>query len=266
MARPGGNNQRSSKVPLVLAGFVVLGLIVWFATSAMRDEGGSGTDVSPRNDTKVLQSKSDRANEDILDEERPTTSGKRTKESRISEDDGEGPQFPLVDQILADDGLSNEAAAERLLEIVNDKGLTVLEREEALAHGLNLDFPQFVGVVADPQLPQPLAQRFFDEMLNYNQHRELQVRASVSLVDHEDETMREEAAEQLAFYIGMEEHADDPELLKEEAQAFLEDLAQRPVPEPEPVDPDADIPETAPINPLESGDEEEADDASEDEP
>jgi hypothetical protein len=252
MAKPITKHPRKSALPFVLAGTGMLGLVIWFAVSSdPREEIAAGADSPPSNGSDVSEWKPDHGNGGGTDRAGKTNAGKRAVESGGSEEGEDGPQFPLVDQILSDDGLSNEESASRLLEIAANKSLSVLEREEALSHGLNLDFPQFIGLVADPALPQPLAQRFFDEMLNYNDYRDLQVRACVSLVDHEDEGMREEAAQQLAFYIGLEEWADKPEELKQEARAYLEDLAKRPKPEPEPVDPDADIPETKPINPLE---------------
>lgn len=260
MIQISGNRQRLPKLMVAIAGIVVIATTAWWMMPAQRTETGPGEDAHQQNGAEISRARPDRGNGTNKGTPGRTTAGNRSKESAISEEDEEGPQFPLVDEILAQEGSSNEEAARRLLEIVENKDLSVMEREEALAHGLHLDFSRFVGLVADPHLPQPLAQRFFDEMLNYNEHRDMQVRACISLVDHEDEALREEAAEKLAFYIGLEEWAENPEVLKQEAHAFLEDLAKRPPPEPEPVDPDADIPETAPINPLEG--EEESDEAT----
>lgn len=252
MAHPGGYNQRMPKLMLAIAGIVVIGLLLWFVTSSKRESGGTEAQSAVDHGSDTSRAKPDGSMGGDAGTPGRTTAGKRPTDTSISEEGENGPQFPLVDEILADDRVSIKEAAARLLQIVNNKDLSILEREEALAHGLNLDFPAFMELVADPELPQPLAQRFFDEMLNHNEHRDLQVKTCVSLMDHENETMRQDAAEQLAFYIGLEERSDKPDELKQEAQAFLEDLAKRPPKQPEPVDPDADIPQTAPMTPQES--------------
>ena len=167
----------------------------------------------------------------------------------------EGRQFPVIDQILADPSVSVSEAVSQFLQIVSRADVSLAEREEALAHGLNLDFSQFVALVEDPHLPQPLARRFFDEMRNFNQRRDLQIRACISLVDHEDPALRQEAAEQLGFYIGLEEWVQQPEVLKQEARSFLEEWSSRPVQEPVAMDTDGDIPSTEAI-PLHESDQE----------
>lgn len=245
-----------SRLPLALAGIAVAALVIYIFIFAKRDGRTDQVDSAGEKGAEVSRSTRPEGRLGTSDEASGrTNAGKRTTDSSISETGEDGPQFPLVDEILGNDKLSTGEAAARLLEIVNNADLSLLEREEALAHGLNLDLLQFERLVADPTLPQPLAQRFFDEMLNHNDDRALQVRTCVSLMDHEDPTMRQDAAEQLAFYIGLEERSDKPAELKQEAYAFLEELAKRP--KSEPADTDAAIPETAPINPLQSEEEDE---------
>jgi hypothetical protein len=259
MARTDGNHTSSRKSWLVLAGVLVTVIAVWLLVTGRSHISRLGEVSSIQNGLGKSQSRSDNPDGSATESPGITTSRKRPGDAAISEGGEDGLQFPLVDEILSDGEISNEVAAARLREIVGNKDLAALEREEALAHGLNLDFNQFIDLVADPQLPQPLARRFFDEMLNYNERRDLQVRSCISLIDHEDKALRGEAAEQLAFYIGLEEWADNPEVLKQEAYAFLDKLAKRVPSEPEPANPDADIPETAPINPLETDEEEPTD-------
>ena len=66
--------------------------------------------------------------------------------------DQDARQFPQVQQILADASLSEHEAAEALFGIVQRSELPEAEREEALAHGLNLDFKRFGVLATDPLL------------------------------------------------------------------------------------------------------------------
>lgn len=160
-------------------------------------------------------------------------------------------QFPLVDRVLADETLGVSESATELRLIVARLDASVLEREEALAHGLNLDFTRFTDLAADADLPQPLALRLFDYMLNQNQARNTQVRVCLDLMNHKSEEIRSEATEQLAFYVGFEELAEKPEVLRSEALAFLEDWTKNPPVDPEPEVITIGIPETGPIRFIE---------------
>jgi hypothetical protein len=246
-------NQRSafrfSKI-LILVG--VFGFAIWNIPGSSPDKQRAAVHPSDpqvsagRGSTQTAGDDTDAAGNP------KTSSGRRGTSTHSSSEEGEeSPQFPHVNVVLEDDTLSVEDTAKRLLGIATDSSLSVLEREEALAHGLLLDFPRFADFAMDPHLPQPLALRFFDEMLNENDHRDIQVRACIALVDHDDEAIRQEAAEQLAFYIGLEEHAENPELLKREAYTYLEELARLP-PQPESKEDEGegDIPETAPTATL----------------
>lgn len=230
---------------------VALCLVVW----KLNDKGGQQTSSGGGSSPKVRDASSGVVSDDQPGD--PFSPGRtRPRNARgTGNDTEEAPQFPMVDAILADSSLNEQEAAKRLLEIVNRPDTSLLEREEALAHGLNLEFSLFSGLVEDPKLPQPLALQVFDAMLNENQARDVQVKVCMALLNHEDEGLRNEAAEQLGFYIGFEELVDQPDVLKQEAAAFLEEWAKRPRPESEPVDPDADIPETQPIIPEDDQDE-----------
>ena len=251
-------NQRSSprysKI-LILVG--VLGLAIWNIPRTSPDkQGGSGGKADPQVSAGGVAPRG--ADDDAGAAENSKTSSGRRAPSELSapEEDEEAPQFPHVNAVLEDVALSEEQAAKRLLRIATDSSLPVLEREEALAHGLLLDFPSFADFALDPRLPQPLAQRFFDEVLNQNDRRDIQVRTCIALVDHEDEAIRQEAAEQLAFYIGLEEHAENPELLKQEAYSFLAELAKLPpVPESAQDAGDIDVPEISPSAPPQADEE-----------
>lgn len=138
------------------------------------------------------------------------------------------PQFPQVERLLLDQSLSEEQAAAGLFEIAMNRELSVEERDEALAHGLNLDFGVFGALATDPALPLPLAQRYFDELLNRNEAPQKQIEGYLGLMGHGEEEVRTQATEQLAFVLEDEDHAETPEELRKLAQQRLEVLKLEP--------------------------------------
>jgi hypothetical protein len=134
------------------------------------------------------------------------------------------PQFPQVERLLLDQSISEEQAAAGLFEIARNGELSLEERDEALAHGLNLDFGVFEALAMDPTLPLPLAQRYFDELLNRNEAPKKQIEGYLGFMGHGEEEIRTQAAEQLAFVLEDEDLAETPEELRKLAQQRLEVL------------------------------------------
>lgn len=158
----------------------------------------------------------------------------RSSLNRVATDgEPQASQFPQVERLLLDESLSETQAAVGLLEIVKSSALSTEERDEALAHGLNLDFGVFGILAADPTLPLPLAQRYFDELANRNEMPRQQIEGYLGLMSHHDQELRTLAAQQLAFVLEDEDLAEAPEDLRRLALEKLESLKLE-APQPEP--------------------------------
>lgn len=136
----------------------------------------------------------------------------------------EGKRFAQIENILGDSSLTTDQAAEQLLGIVQRTELSVDERLEAMAHGLNLSFKTFAPAAADPALPAPLAQRYIDELANRNETRQEQIEGCLALMGNVDEDIRNQAATQLAFYVEAEPLAGQPDELRKAAAEKIEKL------------------------------------------
>jgi hypothetical protein len=200
--------------------------------------GNSGS-RAPTEPGTAAEAKPQISGEDGGDEDLPPASGPaglappratRSSLNRAATADGEpaASQFPQVERLLLDNSLSETQAAEGLLEIVRDSGLSLEERDEALAHGLNLDGGIFAVLAADPSLPLPLAERYFDELANRNEAPRQQIEGYLGLMSHHDEELRTLAAQQLAFVLEDEDLAEAPEDLRRLALEKLEVLKQQP--------------------------------------
>lgn len=164
---------------------------------------------------------------------------RRTRSTLRKTDASENPvsgQFPLVERILSDTSRTDLEAAAELSGIARRTDIALDERFEALAHGMNLDFNSFAGFAAEPDLPVELAQPYLDELLNQNRTPILQIEGCIALLDHPDQEIREQAAEQLAFMVEKESLVESPDELKQAAAEKLEDLRKNP-----PVDSTADV-------------------------
>jgi hypothetical protein len=142
--------------------------------------------------------------------------------------DRDARQFPQVQQILADASLSEHEAAEALFGICQRSELPEAERDDALAHGLNLNFKRFGVLATDPLLLLPLAQRYFDELANRNDLPQEQIEGYLGLMSHSDEGMRVQATQQLAFLLESEALAETPEELRRVALERIEILKAAP--------------------------------------
>jgi hypothetical protein len=244
MTDPRKNKPSRASLPLIALVMMVVGWALWMlmADGAQSDRASTRQPSSSAR-VDVAGGASRVAHESHWAESASRTkSANRTKESLKLDGDAEAPRFPMIDAILGDVALTPESAAKRLLDMAADPSLSVREREEALAHGLNLDTASFLGLTAAPSLPIPMASRLLDAILNHNEFREVQVTSCLALMGHEDPTIREQATKQLAFYIGLEEWSHDPDTLRKEATEFLRDLAKSPQSSPQLDGSDFDLP------------------------
>jgi hypothetical protein len=126
-----------------------------------------------------------------------------------------------VEAILEQTDLSFEESATRLLDCVRREDLPMQVRLDALDHAFNLDRWQALTLCMEKPLAKPIAERLLSGIYNQGESPKDQVAAAMHLVLHEDEEIREQARELLAFLVSAEEHASDPEKLREAADAFL---------------------------------------------
>ena len=137
-------------------------------------------------------------------------------------------QFPQVERLLTDTSLSEHQAAEGLCGIVRSRELSEDERDEALAHGLNLDFTAFAALATDPSLPEPLAQRYLDALANRSHLPKQQIEGYLGLMNHGEESIRTQVLEQLAFLLENEALAETPDELRRAALERFEALKLAP--------------------------------------
>lgn len=140
------------------------------------------------------------------------------------EDDTDAPVYPRIEEILANDSLSESQAAVGLLGLVQNRELSVEERDEALAHGLNLDFKVFASLATDSSLPVNLAERMIDELANLNEVPQQQIEGYLGFMNYRDAEIRTQASEDLAFILEDEDLAESPEELRRMALERLEEL------------------------------------------
>ena len=147
--------------------------------------------------------------------------------------DADGPpRFPMVNQIVSDESISDSQAVTQLREIVNNHSLKVDERYEALAHGLNLDLNAFVDSTNDAEFPIELATRFLEELPNEPLGSLGQIQGYLNLMNHSNQEIRSRASEQLAFVMEDEALAEAPDELRKVAIEKLERIRNSP---PQPV-------------------------------
>lgn len=231
----------------VYLGLVVLALLIAVLVVNLGDRDntteGRAEDLEISNvaKTPALNAGSDREGENG---EGPSKTRSTTRKLGEPEDLVPG-EFPLVERIISDTAQSNVQAAEALVEIARRSDVSLEERFEALAHGLNLDFKSFSGLAADTNLPVELAQRYLDELLNQNQQPVLQIEGCIALLNHADEGIRSQAMEQLAFLVERESLAESPDDLKTAALAKLEELRKNP-PAPTTADSSEVLPDLVP--------------------
>ena len=126
-----------------------------------------------------------------------------------------------IESILSDAALSFEESATRLLECTRREDLPMEVRLDALDHAFNLDRWQAMTLCMEKPLAKPIAERLLSGIHNHGEAPKDQASACMHLMLHDDVGIREQAQELLAFLISAEEHASDPEKLREAADEFL---------------------------------------------
>jgi len=143
------------------------------------------------------------------------SSGEAMSEAPAAVDDS------AIESILSDTSLSFEESATRLLECTRREDLPMEVRLDALDHAFNLDRWQAMTLCMEKPLAKPIAERLLSGIHNHGESPKDQASACMHLMLHDDEEIREQAQELLAFLVSAEEHASDPEKLREAADAFL---------------------------------------------
>lgn len=227
---PKSNSQdRSSRLWIYSGSFILcLGFLIFVAN--LGDSGRDAGSVNEVSDTtgedrvRFQTPESDRGTDGSVG---PSKTRSATRKSGEVADLVPG-EFPLVERILVDTNQSELEAAQALAQIARRNDVSVEERFEALAHGLNLDFKSFAGLADDASLPVELAQRYLDELRNQNQHLILQIEGCVALLGHSNKDIQSQASEQLAFLVEAESMAESPDELKVVASAKLQELRKNP--------------------------------------
>jgi hypothetical protein len=122
------------------------------------------------------------------------------------------PGKPGVGEVLADPEEDHVRIAKRLRDIVTDAGYPLLEREEALAHTLNLaagnEAEVLAPMVSDPRVPDNFAENILAEALNSSlaYQADLYLRALQARSNPELQKM---IREHLAFLTGGEDRGSD---------------------------------------------------------
>ena len=126
-----------------------------------------------------------------------------------------------IESILSDTSLSFEESATRLLECTRREDLPMEVRLDALDHAFNLDRGQAMTLCMEKPLAKPIAEKLLSGIHNHGEAPKDQASACMHLVLHDDEEIREQAQELLAFLVSAEEHASNPEKLREAADEYL---------------------------------------------
>jgi hypothetical protein len=152
------------------------------------------------------------------DDGKSNRSGNRPNSSEESE-------MKRIDRLITNQTLSNKEVAEKLLVIAKDKRMSEHIRAEALGHGVILDLTVFVGMCADAQLPEAMAQNLLQHVINENRDPSLQIHAYKDFLNHSSSEIREQARQVLAFILEDDEGKADEAALLQMADAKLEQIA-----------------------------------------
>ena len=226
-ARKNPPKSAASNTRMMIAGALVL--LVVAALLVLRQPAGDGRDetADDAHDDAVAATTAVEAGVTGDSAAPVRTRSGRERLSKASAD-VDAAIYPHVSRVLSDESIGVDQAAVELLDIVQRADVSEDERLEALSHGLNLDFAAFAAVAADPVLPVPLAERYFAELCNQNDLPEAQIHGCLDLMSHQDEGIRAEAAEQLAFMVEKEELAESPDALRQAAAEHLAKLQNQP--------------------------------------
>lgn len=160
----------------------------------------------------------------------PRRANRSSLKRTMVKDESVSGQFPQVERLLSDVSLSEHQTAEGLYGIVRSSELSEAERDEALAHGLNLDFGAFAALANDSFLPEALAQRYLDALANHGHLPQSQLGGYLGLTQHGEEGIRTQAMAQLACLLENEALAETPDELRRLALERLDALRLAPPP------------------------------------
>jgi hypothetical protein len=208
-------------IVLVIISFVIFNLV---RSDKVSDHGNLSMDQSTKGGSLQSSSAQAHAGEEPSGPRKTRSANRKAGEM----EDLVPGQFPLVERIVSDATQTDSVAADRLAEIARRSDVSVEERYEALAHGLNLDFKSFSNFAMEPDLPLELAQRFFDELLNQNRNPISQIEGCVALLSHSDKGLQTQAADQLAFLVEKESLAESHDELRKAALERLDFLRKNP--------------------------------------
>lgn len=209
-------NRRMISAVFVLA---LAGSLLWISIRNTPEEDFSVSNNDDASRAPILPEKNSspkNAEEGLIfdKDDLPSASGE-------SDADSSAISSSEIESILSDTALSFEESATRLLECTRREDLPMEVRLDALDHAFNLDRWQAMTLCMEKPLAKPIAERLLSGIHNHGEAPKDQASACMHLMLHDDAEIREQAQELLAFLISAEEHASDPEKLREAADAFL---------------------------------------------
>lgn len=204
----------------ILMGICMACALAWILLQAVYNKK-SATDAEPSSPQKHDSSHTSRASKEKAKREGVIYPRPLGASVDIKDDLAEALDSSEIASILSNTALSFEESATRLLECTRREDLPMEARLDALDHAFNLDRWQAMTLCMERPLAKPIAERLLSGIHNLNESPQEQASACMHLMLHEDEEIREQAQELLAFLVSAEEHASDPEKLREAADAFL---------------------------------------------
>lgn len=155
---------------------------------------------------------------------KPNSNQPKDKKKTSGKDDG---VMARISSLISHQTLSNREVAEQLLTIAKNTQMSDEVRAEAMGHGAILDLPTFVGMAADTQLPDEMADDLLTHVINANDDPSLQIKAYKDFLKHPSPEVREEAQSMLAFILEDDLGEWDINTLIQKADAKLIELAKQ---------------------------------------
>lgn len=223
-------SKPSSNRSGIVLGLLVVGLVVFIVVRNLNTPAGSSTSGKPGFDSAAEAG--GRNSDGAIDNGPDALSGRKATREDLRKakprKEGVAPTFPLVEDILVDEKITDTQAALAFREIAQRTDVSEPERLEALTHGANLSFESFAGFAKDTRLPSVLAQKYFDELANLSPSEAFQISGWLDLLSHEDADIRAQAAATLATAVDDDSLAANPEAVRLAAVKHLEMLKSQP--------------------------------------
>lgn len=181
---------------------------LWWLESSTRPEGGAEPDTEVKTPAVIASGKP------MVQTPNPGgESGLEPAASRADSVQAEAGSLPTVGDILAEPDEDYVRVAKKLSAIALNSQVPMAEREEALAHTLNLsagnEAEVLTPLVKNPALPDELAETVLSEALN----RSLAYQADLylaALATRKSPEMQTKIREHLAFLTGGEDKGGNP--------------------------------------------------------